>query len=140
MVDVDRTLVHQEVRTIRRKVAADMQGKKEKTAMVIATEVSILDDSSSDDSTFTLQESEAGEMIPKAPRLRVTTSVVTHQFAAAFDTNTSDRNAVHIFSALGSTNQLKPHGVEDPIICRSTIRRARSIGRAARPRSKPRLV
>jgi len=135
MVGADRTLVHQEVRTMRRKVAAEMREKKEKTAMVIATEVAILDDSFSDDSTFTLQESEAGRTISKAPRLRGTTSVVTHQFEAAFDTNTSDRNAAHIFSAMASTNQLKPHRVEDLIIYRRTIRRARSIGRDAQPRS-----
>jgi len=45
-----------------------MQAKKENTAMVIATEVAILDDSFSDDSTSTLQKSEAGPSIPKAPR------------------------------------------------------------------------
>jgi len=70
---------------VKRKVAAEMGAKKEKTAMAILTEVGILDDSSSDDSTFKLQESEAVASIPKAPRLRGTTTVVSHQVAAALD-------------------------------------------------------
>jgi len=53
MVGVNRTLVHQKERTMRRKVAAEMGAKKENTAMAIATEVTILDDSSTGDSTFT---------------------------------------------------------------------------------------
>jgi len=53
MVGVDQTLVHQKERTMRRRVAAEMGTNKENPAMAIATEVTILDDSSSDDSTFT---------------------------------------------------------------------------------------
>jgi len=50
--------------------------------------------------------------------------VVTPEVAAALDrTNTSDRKAVHIFSAMASTGQLK-HDVEELIISPSAIRRA----------------
>jgi len=50
---------------------------------------------------------------------------VTPKVAAALDrTNTSDRKAAHIFSAMGSTGQLK-EDVEELIISPSAIRRAR---------------
>jgi len=57
--------------------------------------------------------------------LRGTVDVVTPKVAAALDrTNTSDRKAAHIFSAMGSTGQLK-EDVEELIISPSAIRRAR---------------
>lgn len=59
------------------------------------------------------------------PRVRGTVDVVTHEVAAALDrTNTSDRKAAHIFSAMAATGQLK-EDVTELIISPSAIRRAR---------------
>jgi len=56
---------------------------------------------------------------------RGTVDIVTPQVAAALDrTNTSDRKAAHIFSAMASTGLLK-QDVEEVIISASAIRRAR---------------
>ena len=74
-----------------------------------------------------LSEPEAGPSTPKLKKMttRGTMNVITPEVAAALDrTNTSDRKAVHILSAMASTGQLK-QDVEELIIRRSAIRRAR---------------
>jgi len=62
---------------------------------------------------------------PKPQRVRGTVDVVTPEVAAALNrTNTSDRKAAHILSAVASTGQLK-EDVKNLIISPSAIRRAR---------------
>jgi len=57
--------------------------------------------------------------------MRGSVEVVNPEVAAALDrTNTSDRKAAHILTALASTGQLQ-HNVEELIISPSAIRRAR---------------
>ena len=57
--------------------------------------------------------------------------MITSEVSAALDrTNTSDRKAAHILSAMASTRQFQ-HNVEELIISPSTIRRARMKHRAA---------
>lgn len=59
------------------------------------------------------------------PRIRGTVNVVTPEVAAALDrTNTSDRKAEHVFSAMASSGQLN-HEAEELIISRNAIRSAR---------------
>ncbi len=73
----------------------------------------------------------AGPSTQKSPRLRGTKGLVTPEVAAALDrTNISDRKAAHIFSAMASTKQLG-QDVEEPVISRSAIRRARMKHREA---------
>ena len=68
-----------------------------------------LDDSdASSDGIDAQTELEAGTLTLMTPQQRGTVSVVTREVAAALDrTNTSDRNAAHIISAMASTSQLR---------------------------------
>jgi hypothetical protein len=137
MGPVDRTLALQEERVAKRRRAADARAAREreeadKTAEMIASN----DESSSNSSIVedSMSQSEAGPSAPKAPRMRAlrgTVSVVNPEVAAALDrTNTSDRKAAHILSAIAATRQLGDN-VEDLIVSRAAIRRARMKHRKA---------
>src|SRR6218665_4194840 len=59
------------------------------------------------------------------PRVRGKVNLITPEVATALDpSNTSDRKAVYIFSAMASSGQLQCN-TEDVVICPSAIRRAR---------------
>src|SRR6218665_2570373 len=59
------------------------------------------------------------------PRVRGKVNLITPEVATALDpTNTSDRQAAYIFSAMASSGQLQCN-TEDVVICPSAIRRAR---------------
>ena len=135
-VDIAHAL--KEERAIKRKIAAEKYSLK--VNMTGATTVPILpmsllthaitSDENSSQSSESDAELEAGPSIPKTPKTqsqtaRGTVDIVTPQVAAALDrTNTSDRKAAHIFSAMASTGLLK-QDVEEVIISASAIRRAR---------------
>lgn len=133
MVGVDRSLTLKEERIMKRKAAAAKYALKlsaastpSVTAAVVAGDGELLSDTDNDSSTL-LSEPEAGPSTPKKKMTtrRGTMNVITPEVAAALDrTNTSDRKAVHILSAMASTGQLK-QDVEELIISRSAIRRAR---------------
>ena len=133
MGGVDRSLTQKEERVMKRKAAASSYALKVRsTAAVTSTDVLYGDDSSGSHSSSCSAEpsdSEAGPSTQKIQRLtstmRGTVDVISPEVAAALDrTNTSDRKAAHIFSALASTGQLQ-HDVEELIISPSAIRRAR---------------
>ena len=85
-------------------------------------------DSNSHSST-TLSKPATGPSKPKFPKMtrtnRGTVDVVAAEVAAALDrTNTSDRNAAHIPSAIALTGNLQ-QDVEELVISRTATRRAR---------------
>jgi len=134
MAGVDRALTLKEERAMKRKLAAENYALKVSTK---AAATAAAENLSSDDEHVSFHSSqssdedpEAGPSTPKSPkpqrvRVRGTVDVVTPEVAAALDrTNTSDRKAAHILSAVASTGQLK-EDVKDLIISPSAIRRAR---------------
>jgi hypothetical protein len=142
MLGIDRNLTQQEERVRKRKAAEEKRAKNVKSAMMDSSEITVADEhsSSSDSSDSTdsdsLVSSElvAGPSTQKSPRLRPrlrgTKGLVTSEVAAALDrTDISDRKAAHIFSAMASTKQLG-QDVEELVISRSAIRRARMKHRA----------
>lgn len=128
MGSVDRTLAQQEKHAAKRKAAADARAVRERQEAIKPSEVIALNEESSSDSTIVedaMSELEAGSSVPKTPRLRGTVPVVNPEVAAALDrTNTSDRKAAHILSAMARTCQLGDN-VEKMIVSRAAIRRAR---------------
>jgi hypothetical protein len=134
MGPVDRTLAQKEKRAAKRKAAADARAVRERQKTTKSSEVMASNEESSSDNTIVedaVSELEAGPSTPKRPRLRGTVPVVNPEVAAAFDrTNTSDRKAAHILSAMAGTRQLGDN-VEKLIVSRAAIRRARIKHRKA---------
>jgi hypothetical protein len=138
MGGVDRNLVRQEERVMRRRLAGVNREARSRIAAAAATAIVELDDSSSDSDSITVNAAandlptvNEGTSSTKQLSFRGTVPVVTRAVAAALDrTNTSDRNAAHILSAIASTSHLRPD-IEDLIISPSAIRRARMKHREA---------
>ncbi len=125
MAGVDRILAQKEERIMKRKAAeANRAAKAADTSFAAAAAIMEMASSSSSES----EEPEMEEPLLKTPRQskhRGTITVVTPEVAAALDrTNTSNRNAAYIFSALASTSQLQ-HDSSQLITSHSAIRRAR---------------
>ena len=135
MGGVDRSLTLKEERVMKWNAAASSYALKVRSTAAVSepvTSTDVLgDDSSGSHSSSCSAEpsdSEAGPSTPKIQRLtsrmRGTVEVISPEVAAALDwTNTSDRKAAHIFSAMASPGQLQ-HDVEELIISPSAIRRA----------------
>ena len=131
MSGIDRSLTLKEERAMKRKsAAANYELKVRAAAGATPTDVFDGNDSGESDSSSSSgiqSDSEAGPSTAKIQKLtsRGTVNVVTPEVAAALDrTNTSDRKAAHILSAMTSSGLLQ-HEVEDLIISPSAIRRAR---------------
>ena len=85
------------------------------------------DGSSSDSSSLNLLSDTMEGPSTSKPRVRGKVNLITSEVAAALDrTNTSDRKAAYIFSAVASSGQLQCN-TEDVVICPSAIRGARSF-------------
>jgi len=151
MAGLDRSLALKEERVMKRKVAAANYALKMKSAVTTEGTSSSADvhgendddeagdyDDPDEDCDFSAGNITLGEPTPASEcpstskcRLRGTREMVTPEVTAALDrTNTSDRKAAHILSAIASTGQLQ-HESQELIVSRSSIRRARMKHREA---------
>ena len=138
MSGIDRALTLKEDRAIKRKAAAAKYKMKAtssaQSALSAPTDVDDEDGRSSSESGSSTSSSEfETTATPKThkPRVRGSVHVVTPEVAAALDrTNTSDRKAAHILSALASTAQYEQN-VEELMLSPSAIRNARIKHRKA---------
>ena len=134
-VDRSLSLKNEHVRK-RKAAAANYELKSLASAPVLVDDDESDDELSSEMKSYTnshsstiLSEPAAGPSKPKFQKMtrtpRGTVDVVTAEVAAALDrTNTSDRKAAHILSAIASTGNLQ-QDVEELVISCSAIRRAR---------------
>ena len=129
MGGVDKCLTLKEERAMKQNAAASSYALKVQSTSNDVFYGDASTDSHSSSCSVVASDSEAGPSTQKIQRLtsrmRGSVEVVNPEVAAALDrTNTSDRKAAHILSALASTGQLQ-HDVEELIISPSAIRRAR---------------
>lgn len=130
MGGVDLLSYRREQRIISRRESEARRAERVRSEQSAATAVVMLGNDSSSDSDSNAvaasdSEPEQAQPLPKIPCRRGTRNVVTPEVSAALDrTATSDRNAAHILSAIASTSQLGQN-VDQLIISRSAIRRAR---------------
>ena len=134
---MDRSLTLQEERALKMKAAAANCALKLTAASVAAAagifseshDDDLSSDTESDTDTCTIPIPSEFEVGPSTRKFRKVTTkgtmdVITAEFAAALDqTNTNDRKAAHIFSAIASTGQLQY--VRELVISHSAIRRAK---------------
>ena len=128
MGGVDKCLTLKEERAMKWNAAASSYALKVQSTSNDVFYGDASTDSHSSSCSVVASDSEAGPSTQKIQRLtsrmRGSVEVVNPEVAAALDrTNTSDRKAAHILSALASTGQLQ-HDVEELIISPSAIRRA----------------